>query len=301
MSVLFFFFFMDYSLLVNRKIIDVFIGDTIVYDNYTFPRLSGSDLCELSSSFGLPRTYGWGSNAQNKSRWEYMHDLLNYLISKDRVSDLLSFLFRQARFENLTKLGNVQKIEETYRAIAKGALDIINTHLLLSKVELQLVNDKFVLIDVGEDITFETPRLKNITRQYIKDLPNRIEEDFDKHDYDSVITKSRTLLEEVLIYIIEQKTSSPYKSNGDLVKIYQDATNLLNMRQEKKWDKRVNELLGGLHKLVSSISSMRNMSSDAHGVGSSRISIRKQEALLVANSSMMLSEYWLSVFEGSDL
>jgi hypothetical protein len=72
------------------------------------------------------------------------------------------------------------------------------------------------------------------------------------------------------------------------------------MRQKSEWDKRVNELLGGLHKLVSAISSMRDMNSDAHGVGSSRINIRKSEALLVANSSMMLAEYWLSVFEGKE-
>ena len=88
-----------------------------------------------------------------------------------------------------------------------------------------------------------------------------------------------------------------YKSNGDLIKIYQEATDLLNMRQKKEWDKRVNELLGGLHKIVNSISSMRNINSDAHGVGISRISISEREALLVANSAIMLAEYWLGVFE----
>lgn len=112
-----------------------------------------------------------------------------------------------------------------------------------------------------------------------------------------MITKSRTLLEEVLIFIIERMTFERYKSNGDLIKIYQDATELLGMRQNKDWDKRVNELLGGLHKLVRAISSMRNMNSDAHGAGSGRINIKKREAMLVANSSMMLAEYWLSVFE----
>lgn len=89
-------------------------------------------------------------------------------------------------------------------------------------------------------------------------------------DFDSVITKSRTLLEEVLIYIIEKLTKERYKSSGDLIKIYQEATGLLNMRQKREWDKRINELLGGLHKIVSAISSMRNMNSDAHGVGSGR-------------------------------
>lgn len=95
-------------------------------------------------------------------------------------------------------------------------------------------------------------------------------------------------------------TFERYKSNGDLVKIYQDATDLMNMRRKSDWDKRVNELLGGLHKLVSAISSMRNMNSDAHGAGSGRINIKKREAILAAHSSMMLAEYWLSVFEKKD-
>lgn len=53
----------------------------------------------------------------------------------------------------------------------------------------------------------------------------------------------------------------------------------------------------GLHKIVNSISSMRNISSDAHGVGASIISVSERETLLVANSAIMLSEYWLGVFE----
>lgn len=36
---------------------------------------------------------------------------------------------------------------------------------------------------------------------------------------------------------------------------------------------------------------------DAHGAGSRRINIQEREALLVANSSVMLAEYWLSVYE----
>ncbi|MBQ0081777.1 MAG: abortive infection family protein [bacterium] len=137
----------------------------------------------------------------------------------------------------------------------------------------------------------KTPKVNIVTQHYIRELPNRIKEDLANKDFDSVITKSRTLLEEVLIYIIEKLTRERYKSNGDLVKIYQDATELLNMRQNREWDKRVNELLGGLHKMVSAISSMRNMNSDAHGAGSGRIGIKEREALLAAQSAMMLAEY----------
>ena len=207
---------------------------------------------------------------------------------------------QQGRFENLTGIGNIQKVDETYIAIIKGAIASINAQLVIARVELRLVNKTLVLTNIGEDIVIDTPKVKIITTQYIRELPERIKEDIENKDYDSVITKSRTLLEEVLIFIIEKMTFERYKSNGDLVKIYQDATDLMNMRQKSDWDKRVNELLGGLHKLVSAISSMRNMNSDAHGAGSGRINIKKREAILAAHSSMMLAEYWLSVFEKKD-
>lgn len=289
---------MDYSLLINRKIIDVLIGDVKFYGEFSLPYMSGPELCQVSTTFGLACTYTWGNRGvANKSRWEYMQNLMTYLNPQGRIPELLSYLMRQDRFTNLTGIGNIQKVDETYKGIIKGAIDAINSQLVIARVELRLVNKTFVLISVGEDVVIETPKVKIITSQYIRELPERIKEDLDNKDYDGVITKSRTLLEEVLIFIIEKMTFERYKSNGDLVKIYQDATELMNMRQKSDWDKRVNELLGGLHKLVSAISSMRNMNSDAHGAGSGRINIKKREALLAAHSSMMLAEYWLSVFE----
>lgn len=289
---------MDFSLLINRRIIDILIGDVKVYGDYALPYMSGPDLCQLCTTFGLPKKYVWGGG--NQSRWEYMQELLSKLHPEGRISDLLLYLFQLSRFDKLTSLADPQKVKDTYNAIIANSLKSINAQLLIAGKELRLVNNKFVMAEIGEEITFEAPKVKIINSQYIRELPERIKGDIDNKDYDSVITKSRTLLEEVLIYIIERRTFERYKSNGDLNKIYQDATELLNMRQRSEWDKRVNEMLGGLHKLVSAISSMRNMNSDAHGAGSGRISIKQREALLVANSAMIMSEYWLSVFENKE-
>lgn len=292
---------MDFSLLINRKIIDVLIGDVKLYGEFSLPYMSGPELCQVSTTFGLARTYTWGNRGvANKSRWEYMQVLMKHLNTQGRIPDLLSYLMQQDRFKNLIGVGDIQKVDETYKGVIQSAIDAINAQLVIARVELRLVNKTFVLTRAGEEVVIETPKVKNITSQYIRELLDRIKDDLDNKDYDSVITKSRTLLEEVLIFIIEKMTFERYKSSGDLVKMYQDATELLNMRQKSDWDKRINELLGGLHKIVNAISSMRNMNSDAHGAGSGRINIKKREALLAAHSSMMLAEYWLSVFEKRD-
>lgn len=289
---------MDFSLLINKDIINILIGDVNVFGSYTLPHLKGPVLCNLCTQFGLTRTYQWGG--VNSSRWVYMNDLLEFLNKQDRVGELLSYLMDMSQFSELNSLGDLDKIKETYKGIVEGAVRAINSHLLIARKEVRIVQNKFIIATIGEEVSFETPKVKVVTSEYIKELPSRIKEDLANKDYDSVITKSRTLLEEVLIYIIEKMTFERYKSDGKLITIYKDATDLLNMRQRTEWDRRVNELLGGLHKVVDAVSSMRNMNSDAHGAGSSRINIKKREALLVANSSMMLAEYWLSVFEGKE-
>ena len=43
-------------------------------------------------------------------------------------------------------------------------------------------------------------------------------EDVEQHNFDSAITKSRTLLEEIFCYVIEQKNQAP--SEGEILVIY---------------------------------------------------------------------------------
>ena len=291
---------MSFKFLRNRKIIDILIGDQKVTDEYSLPYLSGPKLCELSTTFGLVRTYTWGNGASNYSRWEYMSDLLGYLDKQSRIPELLAYLLKLEHFDYLINLGDPAKIHETHKLIVLGTIKSINANLMFAGKELRIINKAFIIVDIGSDVSLEVPKIKVVTSEYIKELPERIKDDLENMNYDSVITKSRTLLEEVFIYIIERLTHERYKSKGDLIKIYQEVTALLNMRQSREWDARVNELLGGLHKLVSAISSMRNINSDAHGAGSGRFGIRKREAVLVAYSSMLLAEYILSVYENRD-
>ena len=286
---------MDCKILINRNIINILIGDEKVCEEYRLPYLSGPDLCALSTEFGLQKSYSW--NGGGVSRWVYMQDLMTYLEKQGRLFELFSRLFDRQYFKELSKLTSPELVTSTYNSIVDCAIKRINANLILAKKELRVHKGQFTLTDAGTEPVFIAPKVKVVDRQQIRELPERIKDDLEHKDYDSVITKSRTLLEEVLIFIIERLTKERYKSNGDLVKIYQETTDLLNMRQKGDWDKRVNELLGGMHKIVSAIASMRNLNSDAHGAGAGRINIREREALLAANSSMMLAEYWLAVYE----
>ena len=108
------------------------------------------------------------------------------------------------------------------------------------------------------------------------------------------ITKSRTLLEEVFCYVIEQKNEKPTES-GDIGKLYNQVKTLYSMHQDKNLDKRINGLLSGLEKIINAIAEMRNKGSDAHGVGAKRITIDEHHARLFVNSSMTIADFVLSV------
>lgn len=48
---------MDFKLLINRKIIDVLIGDVQVFETYSLPYLSGPGLCSLCTAFEIGRAH----------------------------------------------------------------------------------------------------------------------------------------------------------------------------------------------------------------------------------------------------
>lgn len=80
----------DLSLLNNRKIIDILIGDIKPFEQYGLPYMSGPNLCQLCTSFGFPQIYSWGG--VNGSRWTYMQSLLIFF-KQTRTSTGTSILF----------------------------------------------------------------------------------------------------------------------------------------------------------------------------------------------------------------
>ena len=143
-------------------------------------------------------------------------------------------------------------------------------------------------------VHIDTPAIVLVNRDYIKDISTRAIRDVESGEYDSAITKCRTLLEEVFCYVIEEKGEEP-SEKGDIKKLYKQVKDLYNMHADAGIDKRINELLSGLEKIIDAIAEMRNKNSDAHGVGQKRINISEHHARLYVNSAMTLADFILSV------
>lgn len=260
----------------------------------SMPYLSGSVLCAISNSFGFPATYGRNGGA--KSRWEYLDDLLVHCICNSWESELLAFLFSKQQFEDKLKGKTVQDAEYAYNQIVVTIIDQINGELCFGGNELIKTGAVFMIRKRETSIIHATPTIKMVDRDYIADISGRAMRDVADGNYDSAITKSRTLLEEVFCYVIEKKGEKPTES-GDIGKLYNQVKLLYHMHQSADLDKRINGLLSGLEKILSAIAEMRNKGSDAHGVGEKRININNYHARLFVNSAMTMADFILAVSE----
>ncbi len=294
----------NYSLLKSKDIIAILDGDFQIEEvdgiRIAMPYLSGPMLCELSQKFGCYQEYYWGNSSKpNLSRWQYMDNILEYVIKENKVSQLLSYMMAKERFsDTLRKLNNVNDIEKMYKYIVQKVIEQINSILYFGGHELVIINNQYIVKNIDEKISINAPNINVVDRDYIKDLSERAMKDIDEGNLDSAITKSRTILEETFCYAIEIKGEEPSDS-GDIGKLYKQVKDLYNMHANKDMDKRINKLLSGLENIVQSIAEMRNNGSDSHRLGSKRINISDYHARLAVNSSTTMAEFILSISQNS--
>ena len=295
-----------FRLLMNKKIYAILDGDT-TFEDYTFgddsstikvamPYLSGPDLCDLSTHFGCPAAYTWGGT--NLSRWQYLENLFKYCIKENCCSALLAYLFDKQQFAEMFAGHEVTVIQAAYEFFVQTIIAKINGMLYFGGNELVMTGNQFAVRKIGSKIEVQAPKIKIIDREYIRSISSRAMEDVEQGNFDSAITKSRTLLEEVFCYVIEKKKETP-STSGDIQQLYKQVKGLYNMHTHPNADRRINSLLSGLEKIVSSISEMRNKDSDAHGVGAARIGIKEYHARLFVNAAIAMADFILSVEHNS--
>lgn len=285
-----------FELLRNRAILDILDGDTKFgeYDNVeiSMPYLSGPKIVEISLLFGLTATYG--RNGGVSSRWSYLEDLIEYGTTNDTINKILSYLFSKEQFTQKLKGKSPDQIEYIYNYTIHTVIEKINEILYFGGNELTVTNNRFVIHPINSNVEIESPQVDKIDREYIVDIADRAMIDVADGNFDSAITKSRTLLEEVFFYVIEARNEIP-TTGGNIGSLYKQVKGLYNMHTDRNLDIRINTLLSGLEKIVSSIAEMRNSNSDAHGVGRQRIPISEHHARLLVNSAKTMADFILSV------
>ena len=295
----------SFELLRGRDILDILYGNRdfgVVEINgvasevsISMPYLSGPVLCKISKRFGLPVTYGEGGTL---SRWQYLDNLMEHCIKNNLESALLVFLFSKEQFVGKLMTLPLEHIDLAHAQIVATVIKEINKILYFGGHELVEVDGVFYVQRIGSVVTVSTPSFKKIDKAYVTKKYGEALKAITDESYDSAITKSRTLLEEVFIYVIRIKGKMP-DDKGNAYSLYAQVKRLYNMIQKGNQDHRVNGLLSGLEKILSAIVEMRNKAGDAHGVGDNRINIREYHARLFVNSAATMADFILSVSENA--
>lgn len=283
----------NFLILKLRDFYDIFDGDSKFYDyadkKYGLPYLSGYMLMNLCREFGIVDC----EKLQGCSRWVYVENLLQYYIDNNNVDKLFNWLFDKKRYIEYRKDEKITKLNVFINDLIINAIEEINDILQLSDKKLTTTNNKYFITDVNND----RPLIMNkncISNDYINKLVALTDEDIYNNRFDSVITKSRTLIEEVLIEILEKKNIVPNDS-GNINRLYQQVKDVLKLNVKDFDELNSKRLIGALETIINSIAELRNNNSDSHGVGSRRIEININTAKLVRDSTRVLCNYLLDI------
>lgn len=141
--------------------------------------------------------------------------------------------------------------------------------------------------------------LVNISFDYIKEQINKCDNKIQEKDFEGAITNARTLVESICLFIIESISDKECSNDGNLIKLYKKASNILNLNPSSQTDENLKQILTGLISLINGISGLRNNHSDAHGGSPSqkKYKIDERHAILAVNSAKTISEYLYKTYE----
>lgn len=210
-----------------------------------------------------------------------------------KLSTFFNYLFSKSQFSNMGKFS----IDYDFyiQRVKNKVIDMINDSLSVSNCKLLLSGNKYIITNLDDKVTMDVATVKDLDMHYIQSISSRAYDDLSQGNFDSAITKARTTVEEIFHYIIESNNTKASDS-GKLNDLNKQVKQILNMGNNPNLDTRINGLLSALQSIVSNIASMRNISSDSHGLGQSRISIDKHHAKLVVNCAMALCEFILESY-----
>jgi hypothetical protein len=287
-----------FDALLDKAVMEILDGDSsfgTLSDRLTskkMPYLTGADICAYAGDLGVPEGC-WLSGA---SRWANMQAILRYCLLNGGPQTFFDFVFSKDKFRPLFTSVPPDKIDALYHEEIDAIVSEINKVLLFSDLRFSYSKSSCSISDIpGGGIAVETPHISSVDRDYLRKLASDASKCIDRGEFDSAITKSRTILEETFIFVIEKRGIKP-SEKGKIGLLYRQVKDLYQMHPNKEVDSRVNELLSGFEKIVDSIAGMRNSCSDSHGVGIRRVKLSDYHVRLFVNTAEVFAEFILSVY-----
>lgn len=237
------------------------------------------------------------------NRTEKMIWFIRGCYDKGMIEECLKYYFDEKRF--LSHIKMEKPLLSTTDIMKQIPLEIelflyeINSILYFDQLKVIKVSNGYRIISLSVGIEADHDINLHGVAEHVHDYIERMRENLNLGHYDTVLTHSRTILEELYIHILKEFGVEYKKNKGNIKALRKQASNQLNMIQKKEYANHINDLLNGLNKISDAIVEMRNGFSDSHGVGVSKPIINQREARLIMNATITTCDYLLDVLEDS--
>lgn len=230
---------------------------------------------------------------KHKNRFD-LSNLLNNSISKINVtSNFGSALFSLiSYFEIYSPIENHSELKKLSQKDKQLIFESIKELYPVKEQSIEITEVNYYLdMDLKVENIVKEEKLKELKIDYISDQISKCERKITDKDFDGSITNARTLIESICIYIIES-SGEQVKSKGNLIKLYKQVSDILNMDPSIHNEDFLKQITSGFFSIINGLADMRNKLSDAHGKSKKRsYKPSHRHAVLAVNSAKTISEY----------
>ncbi len=248
------------------------VGRLITGDGGYSPYRSGPQLVKYFVEFGADDYYEKGF----PSRWQYTEDKLRQFNDSPHMQkviegavDIRDFIETDSFVEDAVRTVNEYLAFDGYELTKEGKI-------------YRIRNNQGIIVEAEAISETEHER----AHQQIKKCRTKIE----AGDFDGAITNARTMLESIMIGIIEEHSSEEKNNDGDILKLYKEVKAILNLNPTVEIPMTVKQILSGLNSIVSGVAGLSNEFGDRHA---NKNTAHKHHAMLAVNSAMTLADFLL--------
>lgn len=250
-----------------------FFGKTLCGDNGLLPYKSGPKLVDFFVQFGANDQYGEGF----PSRWIYTEGKVREFNNTPTLRKII-----EESFDPRDLMESKSNIED--------AIKQVNDYLKFDGFELKKVGDFYKIHD-SKGIVVEPETVKDLNHDFIMEQIEKCYYKIDQNDFNGAITNARSLVEAVMIEIIEKHEGNEIKNDGKLENLYKQVKKILNLTIDPEvLPQTIIQILSGLEAITNGLAGLSNNSGDRHA---NKFKTNKHHARLAVNSAMTLVDFLL--------
>lgn len=279
---------------------------SILIDGDIYPKLLHRDIDSLFTKFNI-KNYVDKENRINKMiyflkslrKCKKTNDFLKYYLLDKDVSDVTDMEVCGI-FENLDGTDLIYKSMDGERdsfvnkILKEKMLKKLNKELKTSKCIIKIHEDNVFISKINEinisDFSLDNSSLSSDKLPKIMEKANQ---SLLNGDYLSVITKSRTLLEETFLQVAKN-LGNPLREDGNIRVYKKEVNKLLKIQSNLKNYDLIQNVLDNLGSSIFSISDLRNKVGDAHA-SLNKEPIVKSSARFILFASISVSDFYFQI------